>query len=101
MLFKELRKRCIHSIDSLEQYTYDTPDFQHTLFTYGLTQAVGLSGSMPCNTNGDGLASLLELAAYTNAFRDPYLCEEYMQPIHAYPAGSDYAQFMRNDTTGE
>ena len=45
----------------------------HTVFTYGLTQGVSLSSSMPCNTNRDGIASMRELVSYIGSFVDPWV----------------------------
>lgn len=70
--------------------------FPHTIFTYGLTQGVGLSGSIPCDTNGDGSASMRELVSYIGSFVDPCL-PEYTQHVQAYPANFDYALFFRED----
>ena len=56
---------------------------------------------MPCDTNGDGLASLRELADYVTDFRHPYFGDSTMQHVQAYPADSDYALFMQDDATGE
>ena len=75
-------------------YGHTKPDFPHTLFTYGLTLAVGTSGPMPCDTNGDGQASLTELQRYITDFHDPEYLNE-TQHVQAYPAGSDYALFYR------
>ena len=79
-----------------DSYAYDMDDFPHTLFTYGLTQGVGLSGRMPCDTNGDGFASLDELARYIGEFQDPYL-PEGIQHVQAYPENSDYLLFGREN----
>ncbi len=77
-----------------DSYAYMENDFPHTLFTYALTEGVGLTGAMPCDTNGDGLASLNELVSYINGFSDPYMSYIY-QKAQAYPAGSDYPLFFR------
>ena len=68
----------------------------HTVFTYGLTQGVGLSGSMPCDTNDDGSASMSEIVSYIDSFVDPWQTE-YTQHVQAYPANSDYALFVRGE----
>ena len=67
----------------------------HSVFTYGLTQGVGLSGGMPCDTNGDMKASMHEIVSYLNSFVDPYVPTQ--QHVQAYPANSDYTLFLREE----
>jgi opacity protein-like surface antigen len=92
---RQSKFRVLTSSAHLEySYGYTEPDFPHTLFTYGLTLGVGLSGPMPCDTNGDGQASLAELQRYITDFHDPqYL--NVTQHVQAYPANSDDALFYR------
>ena len=77
-----------------DSYAYDTAEPVHTLFTYGLTRGVGLSGKMPCDTDGDGLASADELLAWLRNYRDPYL-PGAVQHAQMYPARSDDPLFRR------
>lgn len=77
-----------------DSYAYDQSEPLHTLFTYGLTQGIGLSGKMPCDANGDGLASANELLAWLRDYRDPYLPGD-RQHAQMYPARSDDPLFRR------
>lgn len=94
-----LRKTKFHVITSsahLEySYAYSAVLNPHSKFTYGLTQGVGLSGAMPCDKNGDGLAAMNELAEYIDACDDPV--NPYIQHVQIYPANSDYALFFRGE----
>ena len=94
-----LRKTKFHVITSsahLEySYAYSAVLNPHSKFTYGLTQGVGLSGAMPCDKNGDGLAAMNELAGYIDACDDPV--NPYIQHVQIYPANSDYALFFRGE----
>ena len=93
-----LRKPKFHVITSSahleDSFAYNYMDFPHTMFTYGLTQGVGLSGAMPCDTNRDGMASLKELADFIDAFVDPFL-EGFPEHVQIYPENSDYPLFFR------
>ena len=95
-----LRQTKFHVITSsahLEySYAMEEAPFPHTIFTYGFTQGIGLSGSMPCDTNRDDSASMRELVSYIGSFVDPYL-PKYTQHVQAYPANSDYVLFFRED----
>ena len=77
-----------------DSYGYDQGEPLHTVFTYALTQGVGTEGAMPCDRNGDGLASAGELLAWIRAFRDPYIPGE-LQHAQMYPAWSEEPLFRR------
>ncbi len=51
-----------------DSYAHGFDGFPHTLFTYGLVSGVGTGGPMPCDTNGDGLASMSELLTFISGF---------------------------------
>ena len=95
-----LRQTKFHIITSSAHmelsYTAGNAPVPYTVFTYGLTQGVGLSGSMPCDTNGDNIASMRELVSYLSSFVDPWLGYN-RQHVQAYPANSDYALFSRGE----
>ena len=96
-----LRQTKFHVITSSEhqEVTLVTGDgpVPHSVFAYGLAQGVGLSGSMPCDKNVDGNASMCELVSYLKSFVDPFLQTNHPQNVQAYPANSDYALFFRKD----
>ena len=75
-------------------YANDTIYKPHTWFTYGLTEGVGRSGAMPCDTNGDGMAAMNKLADYIIGFKDPKI-PGVRQHVQIYPENSDYKLFFR------
>lgn len=99
-LLGALRKPKFHVLASSAHrelsYGYTGSILPHTKFTYSLYHAVGQSGAMPCDTNGDGLASMKELADFIDDFEDPYNAD-FIQHTQIYPENSDYALFCREN----
>ena len=77
-----------------EAYSSISKAATYAYFTDTLTRAVGQSGAMPCDIDGDGMATLSELANYIENFKSPVFVN-YTQHVQAYPAGSDYVLFFR------
>ena len=95
-----LRQTKFHVIASSahmeSSYIAEDAPVPHSVFTYGLTQGVGLSGVMPCDTNKDDSASMREIVSYLDSFVDPW-SPDTTQHVQAYPGNSDYALFFRKE----
>lgn len=87
------------------QYSWGTESGPYNYFTYDLTNGIGLSGSMPADTDygdSDGFATLHELFSYIKDVgdaRDYYDSDtgEYVhQNVQVYPTNCSYELFTRN-----
>ncbi len=72
-----------------------TTDTAHNYFTLWLTEGVGTYGSIPADSDGDGILTLSELFGYISNVGDDHIFVDYQtQQVQVYPTGSDYALFM-------
>lgn len=68
------------------------------IFVTGVLEGIGLSGSMPADSNADGFTTLNELYryAYDYVLNDPYLQSyQIIQRVQVYPTNSSYKLFKR------
>lgn len=88
-----------------QQYSWGTESGPYNYFTYDLTNGVGLSGSMPADTDygdGDGTVTLHELFSYikdvgdARDFYDDDIGEYVHQNVQVYPTNCSYSLFTRN-----
>ena len=68
------------------------------IFVTGVSEGIGLSGSMPADSDADGFTTLNELYryAYDYVLNEPYLQSyQIIQRVQVYPTNSSYKLFKR------